>query len=61
MDNAALQTVIEAAWDRRDSIGPSTAGEVRAAVDTALDLLDRGRARVAEKTGGEWVVNQWLK
>jgi 2,3,4,5-tetrahydropyridine-2-carboxylate N-succinyltransferase len=61
MDNAALQTVIEAAWDRRDSIGPSTAGEVRAAVDAALDLLDGGRARVAEKRGGEWVVNQWLK
>ncbi|MBV9695046.1 MAG: 2,3,4,5-tetrahydropyridine-2,6-dicarboxylate N-succinyltransferase, partial [Alphaproteobacteria bacterium] len=27
----------------------------------ALDDLDAGRARVAEKTGGEWVVHQWLK
>jgi 2,3,4,5-tetrahydropyridine-2-carboxylate N-succinyltransferase len=34
---------------------------VREAVATALDLLDRGQARVAEKKGADWVVNQWLK
>jgi 2,3,4,5-tetrahydropyridine-2-carboxylate N-succinyltransferase len=61
MTNETLQTVIEAAWDKRDGIGPTTGGEVRAAVETALDLLDKGTARVAEKSGGEWVVNQWLK
>lgn len=36
-------------------------GEVRDAVEAALDLLDRGEARVAEKIDGKWVVNQWLK
>jgi 2,3,4,5-tetrahydropyridine-2,6-dicarboxylate N-succinyltransferase len=56
-----LQAVIEAAWDRRDGIGPATGGEVRGAVETALERLDKGAARVAEKVGGEWVVNQWLK
>jgi 2,3,4,5-tetrahydropyridine-2,6-dicarboxylate N-succinyltransferase len=61
MTNSALQPVIEAAWDRRDTIGPDTGGEVRSAVDEALDLLDRGKARVAAKTGQEWIVNQWLK
>src|SRR5215510_7427916 len=61
MTITALQPVIESAWDRRDSIGPDTGGEVRSAVDEALDLLDLGKARVAEKTGSEWVVNQWLK
>jgi len=35
--------------------------DVRAIVDEALDLLDSGQARVAEKVDGEWVVNQWLK
>ena len=51
MSHARLQTVIEAAWDQRDTISPATRGEVREAVATALDLLDSGKARVAEKTG----------
>ena len=57
----ALQSTIEAAWDARDGIGASTQGEVRDAVNEALAMLDDGRARVAEKTGSEWSVNQWLK
>ena len=61
MPNARLQTIIEAAWDQRETISPATRGEVREAVATALDLLDSGKARVAEKTGGAWVVHQWLK
>jgi 2,3,4,5-tetrahydropyridine-2-carboxylate N-succinyltransferase len=61
MTNDTLQAVIEAAWDRRDGIGPATGGELRAAVETALDRLDQGTARVAAKVGGEWIVNQWLK
>ncbi len=60
-DIAALAATIDDAFERRDTFGPSTRGAVRDAVDTSLDLLDKGRARVAEKTGGEWVVNQWLK
>ena len=61
MQNEALQTTIEAAWDKRDTVNPATGGEIRAAVETALDLLDKGHARVAEKTDGEWIVHQWLK
>jgi 2,3,4,5-tetrahydropyridine-2-carboxylate N-succinyltransferase len=61
MQHETLQTTIEAAWDKRDSVSASTGGETRAAVETALDLLDKGQARVAEKNGGEWVVHQWLK
>jgi 2,3,4,5-tetrahydropyridine-2-carboxylate N-succinyltransferase len=61
MSNPQLQSTIEAAWDRRDQITPQTRGEVRDAVETALSLLDRGEARVAAKTGGKWVVHQWLK
>jgi 2,3,4,5-tetrahydropyridine-2,6-dicarboxylate N-succinyltransferase len=58
----ALAEVIDAAFDRRDEIGPATQGSVREAVNAALDLLDRGAARVAEKgAGGAWRVNQWLK
>jgi 2,3,4,5-tetrahydropyridine-2,6-dicarboxylate N-succinyltransferase len=42
-------------------VSAATKGEVREAVETALDMLDKGSARTAEKKGEEWVVNQWLK
>jgi len=57
----SLTATIEAAWEARDTLGPSTVGPVREAVDEALRLLDRGEARVAEKQGTDWVVHQWLK
>src|SRR5258708_3883766 len=56
-----LQAVIEHAWDNRDSIGPDTKGDVRHAVDAAIAALDRGEARIAQRTGSEWTVRQWLK
>ena len=56
-----LQTIIEQAWEGRDKINLETKGAVREAVNAALDLLDSGKARVAEKVNGDWVVNQWLK
>jgi len=58
----ALQRTIDQAWEARDTIGLSTTGAVRDAVDAALALLDAGEARVAEKgADGDWTVNQWLK
>ena len=56
-----LAKVIDDAWDARDTLSPSTKGPVREAVEHALDALDKGTARVAEKHAGEWVVHQWLK
>ncbi|MEN2980657.1 2,3,4,5-tetrahydropyridine-2,6-dicarboxylate N-succinyltransferase [Tistrella sp. 25B02-3] len=59
---ADLASVIDAAWENRAEIGISTTGEIRDAVDAALDALDGGRLRVAEKAeDGDWVVHQWLK
>jgi 2,3,4,5-tetrahydropyridine-2-carboxylate N-succinyltransferase len=59
---AHLAKIIDAAFEDRNNIGPSTRGPVRKAVETALDLLDRGEARVAEKQPDKsWRVNQWLK
>lgn len=61
MSLAELQPVIEAAWDNRDAISPSTTGEQRDAIEATLEALDNGSARVAEKTADGWQVNQWLK
>ena len=61
MSHAALQTTIDEAWEARDSVSSETKGEVRDAVNEALNLMDAGDVRVAEKIGGNWQVNQWLK
>ena len=66
MSHADLQRVIEAAFENRANIGPSTRGEVREAVEKALALLDAGKARVAERDPAQagkeaWTVHHWLK
>ena len=61
MSYADLEKTIEAAWEERAGISTATTGAVREAVDEALNLLDSGRTRVAEKAGETWQVNQWLK
>src|SRR5437667_4268574 len=58
----ALQQTIESACEQNDGLGATNApAAVRDAVASALDELDAGRLRVAEKRGGEWVIHQWLK
>ena len=57
-----LARTIDAAFEQRNELSPATKGAVREAVDEALDLLDRGEKRVAEKQPDKsWRVNQWLK
>ncbi len=62
-DLVQLQATIDKAFDDRDNVNLTTSGEIREAVDEALNLLDKGEVRVAEKAGsnGDWQVNQWLK
>ncbi len=61
MQIEALEPIVDAAGDARDEISPATTGEVRDAIDGALDALDRGAVRVAERRADGWHVNQWLK
>ncbi|MGV2127262.1 2,3,4,5-tetrahydropyridine-2,6-dicarboxylate N-succinyltransferase [Agrobacterium vitis] len=62
MDLSSLQTVIDTAFDNRDTITLSTQGEVRDAVEQSLTLLDQGKVRVATRgEDGQWTVHQWLK
>jgi 2,3,4,5-tetrahydropyridine-2-carboxylate N-succinyltransferase len=60
--SAELEASIENTWEARDTISPETKGEMRDAIETTLEALDKGSLRVAEKTaGGDWYVNQWAK
>src|ERR1700742_3333321 len=62
MSLASLESTINAAFTAPETVSTSTKGEVREAVDHALELMDKGEARVAEREAdGKWKVNQWLK
>lgn len=62
MSHASLEATINTAFDNRDDVNSETTGEIRDAVDTALNLLDSGECRVASPSDdGNWTVHQWLK
>jgi 2,3,4,5-tetrahydropyridine-2-carboxylate N-succinyltransferase len=56
-----LSLAITAAWDKRDSLSVTSKGAERDAVEAALEALDNGSLRVAEKIDGNWIVHEWLK
>ena len=56
-----MEKALEAAWDTRDTINPATKGEARDAIEAALEALDSGTIRVADKSSGTWQVHQWAK
>ncbi|HEY7872234.1 MAG TPA: 2,3,4,5-tetrahydropyridine-2,6-dicarboxylate N-succinyltransferase, partial [Rudaea sp.] len=57
-----LETLIDAAWERRASLGAADAGKLRTPLDQVMDALEAGPLRVAEPDGqGGWRVNQWVK
>jgi 2,3,4,5-tetrahydropyridine-2-carboxylate N-succinyltransferase len=57
---AHLEAAIEAAWEDRANVTPAS-DSVREAVEAVFELLESGKARVAQKVDGAWQVNQWLK
>ena len=61
MSENSLQQPIEALWEDREKLTSSTKGAARDAVEAALEAMDNGTARVAEKIDGDWHVHQWLK
>jgi 2,3,4,5-tetrahydropyridine-2-carboxylate N-succinyltransferase len=61
-DVSKLKSAIDAAFERRAELTPKTvSADLNAAIEECIELLDSGRARVAEKLDGRWVVNEWLK
>jgi 2,3,4,5-tetrahydropyridine-2-carboxylate N-succinyltransferase len=65
MPHSEIQAIVDKAFQDPAAIGVGTRGEIREAVEAALQLLDKGEARVAERTGPagpqSWTVHQWLK
>lgn len=53
-----LQVKIEEAFDRRELLERAEYAE---AVERVVELLDLGELRVAEPTGGDWVVHGWVQ
>jgi 2,3,4,5-tetrahydropyridine-2-carboxylate N-succinyltransferase len=56
-----LQKAIEQAWEKKGSVSPEADGEARDAVRQTLNLLDKGKLRVACHDGAQWNVNRWIK
>lgn len=57
-----LENIITQAFTHRQEFDKhSVDANITQAVNTAIELLDSGQCRVAEKHGSDWVVNQWLK
>jgi len=57
---ADLQASVEDLWERRAEVAAGDRDAMAIACE-AIDLLDTGRARVAEVVDGDVVVHQWLK
>ncbi len=53
-----IQKLIETAWDKRELLKEK---ETQEAIEEAIELLDKGKIRVAEPDGDDWKVNEWVK
>lgn len=53
-----MKEIIEAAWENRELLKDSKTLET---INTVIEELDKGRLRVAEPVGNDWVVNDWVK
>ena len=62
MELEKIKSIIERVFDNNEDINPNTIGEIKQAIDLALNYLDKGELRVADPIGNsQWKVNQWLK
>ena len=53
-----LKKIIEEAWKDRSLLNEVA---TREAIHSLIDLLDKGKIRVAEPAGDKWKVNEWVK
>ena len=56
-----FEKIINTAWDKRDKIDSKSDQSIINAIKETIELVDKGKIRVAEKKGNEWIVHQWIK
>jgi 2,3,4,5-tetrahydropyridine-2-carboxylate N-succinyltransferase len=54
-----LQKDILLAWENPSLLKNDK--NIQQSICTVIDFLDKGKIRIAEKKGGEWCVNEWIK
>lgn len=53
-----LKRIIDKAWDNKELLNEK---DVREAIFQVIEMIDKGKLRVAEKVGINWIVNEWVK
>jgi 2,3,4,5-tetrahydropyridine-2-carboxylate N-succinyltransferase len=53
-----MRELIEKAWDNRELLKEK---KVQDTLEQLIEELDKGKIRVAEPKGDEWIVNEWVK
>ena len=53
-----LRLIVEQAWEKREMLQEQ---EVQQAIREVIDQLDKGNIRIAQQTGMDWIVNEWIK
>jgi 2,3,4,5-tetrahydropyridine-2-carboxylate N-succinyltransferase len=58
-----MKSIIEELWEVRDTLsaGSLREPEIKKAIMDAIDELDSGKIRVANRYNGKWSVNEWVK
>jgi 2,3,4,5-tetrahydropyridine-2-carboxylate N-succinyltransferase len=59
LDN--FEKIINEAFKNKEKIDANSDKSITDAIKETIELTDQGKVRVAEKKGGSWIVNQWVK
>ena len=61
MNTDKLEKIINENFEKKEKVSPKSDKKIIKAINETIDLVDRGKIRVANKIDGNWVVNQWIK
>ena len=56
-----LEKEINDIWKTRDTISSKSNKKIINTIDKTINLIDKGKIRVAEKNKNKWKVNEWIK
>ena len=56
-----FEKIINKAWKNKNQVNSKSERKIIKTINETIELLDRGKIRVAEKKNNQWIVNQWIK